>query len=475
MENKEIVKALSGLVRTIMGVEASQVVLLPASGSERRYARLLLPDSTTLIGAYCPNVREAKAFIYLSEHFAQHKLPVPRIVGVSSCGRFYLQNDLGNETLFHMITNSTCSATANVEPFLKNALTALVHFQVQGVKGIDTQMLYPIPSFDLRSVMWDLNYFKYSYLKLLNTVIDEVELENDFERLAQFLLNDDMNYFQYRDFQSRNIMVQDGKLNFIDYQGGRIGPCLYDVASFLYQAKAGFSEQQRYHLLCHYIDTLAAHRPIDKEKMVARFDVVAAFRIMQTLGAYGYRGIFERKPHFIQSLPAAVANLKRLFMGGSLDFIPYIKGVVLAIDNEQELPKHVESDELTVHVSSISLKKGYPEANPEHGGGFVFDCRALPNPGRLDRYKSLTGLDAEVADYLRASDQTVAFLENVMGLLLPAVDTYKQRGFKYLSASFGCTGGQHRSVYCANYVASKLRAMQGVRVILTHRELDGIA
>ena len=323
--------------------------------------------------------------------------------------------------------------------------------------------------------MWDFNYFKYSFLKPVGAIFDEDKLEDDFETFTNYLLDEEIDFFQYRDFQSRNIMIKDEELFFIDYQGGRRGPCLYDVASLLYQAKAAIPQSQRDILFDYYLKILNSKRKINIERLNERFPAFALFRIIQTLGAYGYRGYFEGKPHFIQSIPPAIDNLSQVLNAKFPEInikylVSVLENVIASLKSKfEQIPPF---DGLTIDITSFSLKNGYPALNLEHGGGFIFDCRSLQNPGRLVKYKVLTGLDAPVADYLNDRPEVDFFMSKAYEMILNATNNYLSRGFKYLSVGFGCTGGQHRSVYCAARLAKMLEGIQGVKINISHRELD---
>lgn len=447
-----------------------QVSALPRSGSPRMYYRLVGEDGS-VIGVYNADVEENKTFIYLTRHFASKGLNVPELVAQSEDEQYYLLSDLGDNTLLSVMT---CLPTDQRMALLRDALRELVRFQTDGAENLDFRRCYPVTGFDRRSVMWDLNYFKYSFLKPFGIAFNESKLEDDFETLADFLLHDDMNYFHYRDFQSRNIMVNGDRLFFIDYQGGRRGPCLYDVASLLFQAKAGIEPHQRETLFEFYLDELSLNRSIERDTLRKRFGAFAFFRIIQTLGAYGFRGFFERKSHFMQSIPLALSNLHFLIENDQIGItVSYLKDILNAVlENHARLyeqNRYVEG--LTIEVSSFSFRNGYPASHPEHGGGFVFDCRLLPNPGRLNQYKPLTGLDEPVAKYLDGRAEVEEFIGGALDLITKAINSYRQRGFEYLSVAFGCTGGQHRSVYCANRMANALRRIDGINVNIHHREL----
>lgn len=463
------INSIVQLYESKFNAKPDRVEVLPASGSPRIYFRLF-QDNDSLIGAFNNDIDENRAFFYLSKHFYEKKLNVPEVIAISSCEKYYLQTDLGAVSLFDIITKG--NETSNLDLLLENAVKQLAQIQVNGFEGLDSSKCFPIPSFDRRSVMWDLNYFKYNFLKPSGLTFSEVKLEDEFNRLADILLAEDMNYFHYRDFQSRNIMVKDNQLYFIDFQGGRLGPCLYDIASFLYQAKAGFSSELRSKLFNTYLNELAQYRRVDVEHLKDVFPFMVMFRIVQTLGAYGFRGFFEKKTHFIQSIPNAIGNYLELANSTRVSEFGYITTLLKEYGDSISKDEVVEYEGLTVNLTSFSFKKGYPDIHPEHGGGFIFDCRFLPNPGRIDKYKALTGLDREVADYLNDSDEVDVFNQRVLEMVSSAINNYLERNFKHLSISFGCTGGQHRSVYCTNLLAKKLSERYNVNIIVRHRELN---
>jgi aminoglycoside/choline kinase family phosphotransferase len=472
----EHTKVLSSLYSDLLKHEPTSVTPLPRSGSSRLYFRIQ-GNGESLIGAFNADVEENKAFFALTHHFGSKGLNVPTLLVVSPDQQYYLISDLGDVTLYSMLSCHIVNSEYNEKMMsnFRSSLTELVRFQTEGSEGLDYSVCYPKRVFDRRSVMWDFNYFKYSFLKPIGAIFDEDKLEDDFETFADYLLDDEMDCFQYRDFQSRNIMVKGDELFFIDYQGGRRGPCLYDVASFLYQAKAAIPRSQRDILFNYYLEALSAQREINPGRMTERFPAFVLFRIIQTLGAYGYRGYFEGKTHFIQSIPPALDNLNQLLKANFPDI--NIKYLVSALERvidsfKSKFEQSPSFDGLTIDITSFSLKNGYPKLNPEHGGGFIFDCRFLQNPGRLAKYMSLTGLDAPVAEYLSAKPEVDMFMNNVYQMIFTAASNYLARGFKYLSVGFGCTGGQHRSVYCADRLAKMLEGIQGVKIVLTHRELD---
>jgi len=338
--------------------------------------------------------------------------------------------------------------------------------------GLNFSKCYPKSEFDAQSVMWDFNYFKYSFLKPSGIRFNEAKLEDDFLAFAKFLLSHRMDFFHYRDFQSRNIMLVNNEPYLIDYQGGRKGPLLYDVASFLYQAKAKIPQRIREELLDYYLESVGELTQIDAKKMKIDFQLFALFRVIQTLGAYGYRGFFERRAHFVQSIPYAANNLKHLIIDIPFQ-LPHLQQLLNEIGEKFGTTAEQKQDNegLIIEITSFSLKNGYPIGHPEHGGGFVFDCRSLPNPGRLNEYKQLTGLDKPVADYIQNRQEVNQFFERIYEIVNESINVYTQRGFGQLAVSFGCTGGQHRSVYMANRLAKLLEGTNGLNVKLSHREL----
>ncbi|HBI81313.1 MAG TPA: phosphotransferase [Bacteroidales bacterium] len=467
------VDALTWLYQKVTGTLPGSIAPLPRSGSARVYYRIT-SDYLTCIGTYNGDVRENETFIYLAKHLSQRNIPVPQILGVSECKKYYLQTDLGSLSLYDIITNPDADAF-ETEKLLVKVVSDLAKFNMFGFEGINELMLYPIPRFDIKSVMWDLYYFKYCFIKPLGVTFNEAELEKVFDYLSAIVLGGDNRFLQFRDFQSRNVMVTPQGLYYIDFQSARIGSGLYDLASLLYQAKANFSNALRNKLLQLYIDELETNRTAGKANILSLFPYMAIFRILQTLGAYGFRGLMERKAHFIQSIPIAMQNLGNLLESVSDNNLYYLNQLQLELS---QLFK-VENDEyfngLTLKVYSFSIKNEYPPLHPEHGGGFVFDCRVLPNPGQLDEYKDLTGLDKPVIDFLNSNSEVKIFCSNVSKLVMDTIDKYLARNFKHLSVGFGCTGGQHRSVFCAEHLVKMLKGSYGdnaLKIVVNHIELE---
>ena len=378
---------------------------------------------------------------------------MPRVLAVSEDEMQYVQEDLGNTLLFDYIAEGRKTGVfcESEKVMLRKTIRALARFQLKAAEDFDFNVCYPQPEFNLRSIRWDLNYFKYCFLKATGLEFQEDKLENEFERLAYILLQQkQMNAFMYRDFQSRNVMVVAGKGNdpvpyFIDFQGGRRGPIYYDVASFLWQAKANFHDELRHELIEEYLDELSKYREVDRQEFYATLRHFVLFRTMQVLGAYGFRGYFEKKPHFLQSIPFAIENLRRLLKDAADDY-PYLIEVL------------------------HSFKKGIPADDSGNGGGFVFDCRAVNNPGKYERYNHYTGMDEPVIKFLEEDGEIFPFLDAAYRLVDASVKRYKDRGFTSLMVSFGCTGGQHRSVYAAEKMAEHINEKFGVDVRLIHRE-----
>ncbi|MCK4749771.1 MAG: phosphotransferase, partial [Bacteroidales bacterium] len=387
--------------------------------------------------------------------------------------------DLGDLTLFDHIfeqRNNGDFPEALSEVY-KDVLTELQKFQIEGAKNLNYSACYPRASFDQQSMQWDLSYFKYYFLKLAGVPFNEQLLENDYSTLIDYLLAQDTNYFLYRDFQSRNVMLRDGKPCFIDYQGGRKGALQYDVASLLYDSKADIPPAVREELLEHYIASLANYPSVDAAKFRESYYAYVLIRIMQAMGAYGFRGFYEKKTHFLQSIPYALTDLDWILKNVKFPIeIPTLLKVYGTLLKAPKLKRFKDKasrkSTLTVSINSFSYKHGIPEDVSGHGGGYVFDCRAITNPGKEEQYRSLTGMDKQVIDFLNQQDDADEFISNATSLVDMSVDKYEERSFTHLMVSFGCTGGQHRSVYCAERLASHLRESQAVQITLWHRELD---
>ncbi len=454
-------------------------IRISANGSNRIYFRLQ-GDTKSCIGAVNKDVRENEAFFFFAREMRKRGIAVPEVYAVSDDRVVYLQQDLGNVTLYTYLSTRKASGIDITQPMRNlymRAIDQLVLIQTK-CSDIDFSYAYPRPAFDRQAVQWDLNYFKYYFLRLFHIPFDEQLLENDYQRFTDFLLDEDCGFFMYRDFQSRNIMLVDDELYFIDFQGARRGAAQYDVASLLYSSKSDVPEYMRDELLTYYIERLQlALRESDPAKADAfnpdlfrtKFYAYVLVRMMQAMGAYGFRGIIEKKELFVKSIPFAVRNLRTVLEIFHLPVeVPHLMSVLQAITR---LPEYdVDENELTVSVFSFSYKKGIPFDKSGNGGGFVFDCRALPNPGRYDEYRELTGRDAEVIAFLEEHEEIGCFLDHVKALVGAAIENYQERGFTRLMVNFGCTGGRHRSVYCAEQMARFIRQNYSCRVTLHHLE-----
>lgn len=465
----ETTESLRDLYKRYTGEEAEEVVELPSSGSNRRYFRLR--GGRTLIGVGGTSLPENEAFLYMAEHFRTKGLPVPEVYCVSGDRRYYLQEDLGDTLLFDAIGKGRKSGVFDEgeKSLLRQAITLLPAVQFTGADGFDFTRCYPLPEFNRRSILWDLNYFKYCFLKATGMEFQEDRLEDDFQKMSDVLLRNSSATFMYRDFQSRNVMVRDGKPWLIDFQGGRKGPVYYDVASFLWQAKAGFPDQLRNELLDEYLQALRRYMPVDERYFHSQLRHFVLFRTLQVLGAYGFRGYFEKKPHFIQSVPFAIENLRRILRDDFPEY-PYLSEVLRALTTLKQFADGAGRRTLEVKVVSFAYKKGIPNDATGNGGGFVFDCRAINNPGKYERYNHFTGLDAPVIRFLEEDGEITEFLEHAYTMVDASVRRYLDRGFTNLMVCFGCTGGQHRSVYSAQHMAEHLNRKFGVKVDLVHRE-----
>ena len=275
--------------------------MIKQQGSNRIYTRETDENGRSIIRVQGTNRDENRAFIYMSRHFHALGLPVPELYWVSDDEMSYTQEDLGDALLFD-----------NLDPVLvERAIRALAHVQVEGAKDFDWSVCFPVPAMDERAIRWDLNYFKYCFLKGTKIEFSEPKLEDEFDRLVAVILAQPADTFLYRDCQSRNVMIRDGQPYFIDFQGGHRGPTQYDVASFLWQAKAKFTPAFREQMIKAYLDELKRLQPnLAEQAWRAALPHFVLLRTLQVLGAYGYRGYFERKQHFLESIPLALQNLR---------------------------------------------------------------------------------------------------------------------------------------------------------------------
>ena len=495
------------------GQEPANVQQLAGSGSNRIYIRLTDTDGKSVIGVIGTSRDEDHAFIYLTEHFTRRKLPVPRILAQSDDQLRYIQTDLGSTSLFDAIRGGREAGgryTLKEQDLLKRTIRELPNIQIRGARELDFSNCYPQAEFDGDSVLFDLNYFKYCFLKATEIDFHELKLEADFRLFAKDLTTDpdpsvhNVESFLYRDFQARNVMLDhDGNPFFIDYQGGRKGPYYYDLASFLWQASAKYPYKLRRELVYEYYNSLKNYTEVPPVRhFVNRLSLFVLFRTLQVLGAYGFRGYFEQKKHFLESIPPAIQNLRELLASSSTFHYPYLMEVLKLItelpqyqqirtvasradgykitdknpynthpqDGPATFSKYDAQGPLVVKVFSFSYTKGIPEDESGNGGGYVFDCRSTHNPGRYEPYKKLTGLDDPVIRFLEDDGEILTFLDSVYKLADNHVRRYIQRGFTSLMFCFGCTGGQHRSVYSAQHLAEHIHDKFGVEVRICHRE-----
>ena len=461
---EEITKTIAELIENL-GEKALETVAMPSSGSSRRYFRVKT-DKRFLIGAYNINIEENDAFFSFSKHFKACGLPVPEILAISHDKDIYIQTDLGDDTLFNHVENCLKNNKFDDETIelYKKTLNKLVDFQIIGHKGLDYSKAFPTPAFDEMSIMEDLNYFKYCFLKEQEEIsFNETRLDTEFQRLAKYILEAPSDFFMYRDFQSRNIMIVDNEPYFIDYQGGRKGPLQYDVVSLLYQVKARIPEELRMELIDYYKERLSKScrdaRPcVSTTDFDKYFSAFVLLRLLQVLGAYGFRGLIQKKLHFMQSIPYAIKELQKVNEKWELPFeLPELQSVIMQFNVILPKYENAEPERLTITVNSFSYKNGgVPYDKSGNGGGYVFDCRALPNPGRYAEFKKSTGEDADVIEFLDDKPDVHYFLQNVQMLVFQSIDNYLERGFKNLQINFGCTGGQHRSVYFAQTVGEMI-------------------
>ncbi len=468
---------LAELYEAWAGEKPELVLPLAPSGSERVYYRLQ-SKSRSAIGAYNPDEQENKAFIAFSRHFLSKGLPVPEIYAEHTDRRLYLQEDLGSTTLYSYLLQKGEYFPDYLVRIYKKVVEQLVRLQVEGGRGLDYSLCHPRETFDKQSMLWDCHYFKYYFLKITGQPFDEQALEDDFNRLADYLLQTDTSHFMVRDFQTRNIMIKKGEPYFIDYQGGRRGALQYDLASLLYQAKANIPEDIRRELLDHYLDQAQQLLPLDREVFIQYYYGYVLIRQIQVLGAYGFRGLYERKEHFLQSIPFALRNVKWLLDHAKPPTpMPELESALRGvIDGKQYEPfdKIKAADSLlTVTIHSFSYKlSGIPADPSGNGGGFVFDCRFIHNPGRYEPYEKLTGRDEPVINFLRHHSEMDRFLNNVFHIVDGAVENYLERSFTDLQVNFGCTGGQHRSVFAADALARHLKEKYGLKVQVKHVEME---
>ena len=475
MQSNEIQNILAELTRSLDETPID-IVPIAASGSARKYYRIVT-EKRTLIGTYSENTEENEAFLTFSKHFHDLGLNVPEVFAVNEEKTCYLQSDFGDDNLFAHVQRSLMASSfgENVIELYKKALSHLVKLQVLGHKDLDYSKAYPTERFDRQAILDDLNYFKYYFVKPHEEIdFNETRLGKDFEAFADFVSQAPCDFFMYRDFQSRNIMVKDDELYFIDFQGGRKGPLNYDVVSLLYQVKAQIPQPVRDALIQYYKEELKQFVNPEEVKFDTYQPYFVYLRLLQVLGAYGFRGLIQKKSHFIESIPYALKEIQALAKAQPMNDYPELQHIIQQfgkIEQRYQTILQPPTGKLTVTVNSFSFKKGYPNDFSGNGGGFVFDCRALPNPGREPEFKTKTGRDWEVIDYLMAKPPVHVFLDHVKAIVGQSVDNYRERHFSNLMVSFGCTGGQHRSVFFAQTIYEWLKTTYpDIHIIVNHIE-----
>lgn len=474
----QIIRDISNLFASYSKEPVLSINKIPQSGSIRVYYRILT-SSGSFIGTHGINIKENLSFIRFSRHFKTKNCPVPEIYAVNTEGTIYIQEDFGDISLLNRLEET--GHTAEIFDLFKKSLRELAHLQIQGDDGLDYENWCLTSSeFGKQAIMSDLLYFKYYFLDTLQLPYDKEKLIADFETFSSSLGNAAFKYFMFRDFQSRNIMIENETIHFIDYQGGMKGALQYDVASMLWQAKAELSENWKKELLFYYMDCVEKElgKSIDRNQFAEQYQGYVLIRLMQVLGAYGFRGLFERKAHFLVSIPLGLKNLRSFLHQFTMrkDVPEFERMLNLVVEDqiiERFIPSRANADTpLVVQINSFSYRKSIPPDASDNGGGFVFDCRAILNPGRLDAFKSQTGRDKEVKDFLEQQTKMPEYLNSVFDLVDISVEEYIQRGFKNLMVNFGCTGGQHRSVYAADSLARHLKNKFGVRIELRHLEQE---
>lgn len=465
---------LSELFQAYFHQIPTNIVTLPQAGSDRTYYRLT-DDVHTAIGAKNHDRRENEIFIQLARHFRSKGVNVPEVYGVSEDGLTYLQEDLGGIALYDLVKGKPF--TEDVEKLYRDTLSALVGLQIDGAKDFDFSICYPVQVFDRTSMFWDLNSFKYYFARPLRVLFHEPSLQRDFHRLTKWLLEEPYQYFMMRDCQSRNVMIKEGVPFFIDFQGGRKGALQYDVASLLWQAGAQIPMEKRAELLEFYIQKVQERIPeLDVEAFRNRYYGYLLIRMLQVLSAYGFRGLFEGRSHFLESIPPALKNVDWFMKNISIPIeLPEIYKILTAlVQHEKFQPQawQTADKKLKVAVNSFSFKRGLPEEKSGNGGGFIFDCRGVHNPGRYEPYKQLTGKDVEVINFLKSKSKIDEFLDSVFKTIDISLQDYLERGFENLQINFGCTGGQHRSVYSAEATKKYIENKYGIPVEIHHIEQE---
>ncbi len=459
------------LYQAYFGTDPVTVCPLKPFASGRAYWRLSSAKGTC-VAVEGNDRKENEAFIAIARHFMNKGIPVPQLLAVGEDRMTYIQEDLGDDILFDMYVKARRSGEGmeEVESLLCRTISLLPKMQFEGAEGFDFSVCCPQSQFDSRTVLFDLNYFKYCFLKPSGLVFDEMLLQDEFERFADRLAEEEHETFMHRDFNARNVMIRDSRPYFIDFQGGRKGPVHYDVASFVYHARAEYPASLQAKMMDSYLAEAQKYMRIERDEFMERLKWFRLFRMLQVLGAYGFRGLIEQKADFVATIPPALERLREL-APDVRDVFPYMTQVIERLVALPRFARRKDDGVLELTVTSFSYRKGIPHDSTGNGGGYVFDCRALNNPGRYARYKNLTGRDEPVVRFLEEDGGVFSFLDNVYGVLDPHIEVFLNRGFTSLMLSFGCTGGQHRSVYCAEQAARHVAAgYPHVRVRLVHRE-----
>ena len=472
---QQITQNIKELFKKFNATAILRIEKIPQSGSDRTYFRIYCENEKSYIATFSNNIKENNAFIYFSNHFKKINAPVPEVFAVNEEGNIYIQEDFGDVSLLNVLeSNGQNELSLNL---FKKSLNALANLQINGDKNLDYTQCITSKEFGQQAILSDLLYFKYYFLDTLKIPYDKEKLINEFEAISNYLAHADHKCFMFRDFQSRNIMVNDNEVYFIDYQGGMKGALQYDVASLLWQAKANLTDQWKDDLLQYYMDCVDAQfdKPLDRTIFINQYNGYVLIRLLQVLGAYGFRGLFERKAHFLTSIPLALSNLKWFLQNKKIGISFPVFEELLKLVVTDDMIKHFETTKaneqtpLTVKIQSFSyLKNGYPKDETKNGGGYVFDCRGILNPGRIDEYKTQSGQDKPVKDFLEQQTLMPKFLNSIYDIVDITVEDYIKRGFESLEINFGCTGGQHRSVYAAEAVSRHLKNKFGVKTILAH-------
>ena len=471
---QKVIEDIKHLFQQYSNEPITTIEKLPQAGSERHYYRIRTKDSS-FIATNGTNIKENEAFIYFSNLFSKTQLATAKVFSVNAEKDIYIQEDFGDVSLLDTLEQK--DYTTEIYSLYKKSLEQLALLQVKGHAGLDYTKCLTNAFFGKQAIMADLLYFKYYFLDALRKPYDKQKLIDDFEALSNYLSHTEYKYFMFRDFQSRNILVKnDSSIHFIDYQGGMQGAPQYDVASLLWQAKANLPDDWKQGLLEDYINSFEKiiAQPVDRDVFRSQYNGYVLIRLLQVLGAYGFRGLFERKAHFLTSIPLALQNLKWFINNQSIGIaVPEFKKVLeLCISDEviaEFTPiKATDKTALVVTINSFSYKKGIPTDESENGGGFVFDMRGILNPGRFEEYKKISGLDKPVKDFLEQQTEMPVFLNAVYSIIDISVSEYIKRDFASLHVNFGCTGGQHRSVYATEALARHLRNKFNVKLELSH-------